>query len=174
MYPRGQSQVIFCSFTNCLDDWAECTLSKIGDDTKLWEVIDTVEVVMSFTQTSKYWRNSLTRISWSSIRRSEEEQLQVPVHAGATQLESNFSEKCFVVLVETKLSMSQLCAFTTKKTKGIMGYILCKLVTEGGRKWQLYSILVMLYLEPPARKSWASWDSSVWRRGGSGVCYQSL
>ena len=49
-------------------------------------------------------------------------------------LESNFSEKCFVVLVETKLSMSQLCAFTTKKTKGIMGYILCKLVTEGGRK----------------------------------------
>lgn len=38
---------------------------------------------------------------------------------GATQLESNFAEKDLGLLVNAKLSMSQQCAFASKKSNGI-------------------------------------------------------
>lgn len=67
---------------------------------------------------------------------------------GATQLESSFIEKSLGVLVDTKLNMSQQCAFATKKDNGLLGCIK-ESVASRLRKviLLLYSPLVRPHLE---------------------------
>ncbi|KAK4806638.1 hypothetical protein QYF61_022944 [Mycteria americana] len=103
------------------DDGAECTLSKLADDTKLGGVADTPEGCVAI-------QRDLDRLEkWAdrNLMKFNKGNCQVlplgrnnPMHQpmlGVSQLERSLAEKALGLLVGTKLNTSQQCALVGKK-----------------------------------------------------------
>ncbi|PKU42592.1 rna-directed dna polymerase from mobile element jockey-like [Limosa lapponica baueri] len=121
--------ILFNIFINDLDDWAECTLSKFADNTKLGGVADRPEgcaaIQRDLDVLDKWADRSLMKFSKGKCK---------VLHLGrnntmhqymlrATQMESSFAEKDLWVLVNTKLNVIQQYDLVAKKANGILGCI---------------------------------------------------
>ncbi|TRZ12441.1 hypothetical protein HGM15179_014665 [Zosterops borbonicus] len=109
-------------------DGTKCTFNKFADDTKLREVSDMPEGCPATQRGLKRLEKQTAEKHMKSSKKAkspgpEEEKPQAPAPAGTIQLESILAEKDLWVLVNTKLSMNQPHALTTKKANGILGCI---------------------------------------------------
>ncbi|KAK4827595.1 hypothetical protein QYF61_019497 [Mycteria americana] len=116
--------VLFNIFINGLDYGAECALSRFADDIKLGRVAGMPEgpaAIQRDLDTLEKWSDrSLMKIS-----RRKYKVLQLgmnnPMHQNMLRvnwLESCLAEKALVVLVDTKLNMSQQCDLAANKANG--------------------------------------------------------
>ncbi|KAK4831677.1 hypothetical protein QYF61_018674 [Mycteria americana] len=146
--------VLFNIFINDLDGGAECTLRKFADDTKLEAVADTPDGWAAI-------QRDLDRLEkWASrtLLKLNKEKCKVlyvgrnnPRHQymrRATHLGSSLAEKDLGVLVDTRLNMSQQCAFVAKKTTNILGCVKRSVACSLREAiLPLYSALVRPHLE---------------------------
>lgn len=104
--------VLFNTFSNGLDDGAECILSKTADYAKLritqnWECLICQRVVLPSRGTTTGWKNGLTGTSWSTTRGSAEPSTAWRNNSshqyvlGPAQLGGSLAEKDLGILVDT-------------------------------------------------------------------------
>ena len=145
---------MFRLLINDPDDGIECTLHKFADSTKLGGDADTPEGCAAI-------QRDLDRMeSWmvKNLMKFNKGKCRVlnlgrnnPKHQhrlGVDLLESDSAERDLGVLVDSKLTLNQQCAFLAKKNDSILGCIQ-KSVASRSREviLSLYSALVRLYLE---------------------------
>ncbi|KAK4827204.1 hypothetical protein QYF61_015232 [Mycteria americana] len=142
-------------FINDLDAGAECTLSKFADATKLGGVADMSEgcaaIQRNLNRLKKWANRNLIMFNKNLMMFNKKYKvLQLgknsPMHQymlGATHVHRSLAEMDLVVLVDTKLNMSQQCALAAKKVNSIQGYIK-RIVASRSREviLPLYSALV--------------------------------
>lgn len=111
--------------TNDLDKWAECTLSKVADGTKLGAVADAPDGCATI-QRGPGWAGEMDQRKPHEDQQSQmpsaapgETQPHVPAQAGGDQLKSSIAEKDLRFLVST-LKMSQPRPLAAK-TDSILG-----------------------------------------------------
>jgi len=128
--------VLFNFFVSDLDEVLECTLSKFADDTKLGGVMDILAGCAAI-------QRDLDRLeSWA------EKNLMKFNKGKCRVLQSSSVERDLGVLMNDKLTMTQLCALAAKKVRGILG-CLKRSVASKSREvlLPLYSALVRPHVQ---------------------------
>ena len=98
---------LFSLFTNVLDEWKECTLSKFADDTKLGGAADTIQ--RDLNRLEGWAERKLMKFNRGKCRvlhlgrNNPKHQYRL----GADVLESSSAERDLGVLVDSRLTMSQ-------------------------------------------------------------------
>ncbi|GAB0175844.1 mitochondrial enolase superfamily member 1 [Grus japonensis] len=146
--------ILFNIFINDMDDRGKCSLSKCADTTKLGAVADTAEghvaIQRDLDRLEKWANRNLMQLNKGNCKvlHLGKNNPRHQYMLGATQLESSLAEKDLEVLVDTKLNMSQQCAFAAKKGSGILS---CTRQSTGSRSreviFPLYSAVVRPQLE---------------------------
>ncbi|KAK4806619.1 hypothetical protein QYF61_013874 [Mycteria americana] len=103
------------------DDGAECTLSKLADDTKLGGVADTPEgcvaIQRDLDRLKKWADRNLVKFNKGNCQvlpLGRNNPMHQPM-LGVSQLERSLAEKALGLLVDTKVNTSQQCALAGKK-----------------------------------------------------------
>jgi len=110
--------VLFNIFVSNMDSGTECTLSKFGDDTKLWAAIDSLEGRDAIQRDL----HRLEKLAQENLMKSNKAKCKV-LHMGRDNpkckyrlgrewIERSPEEKDLGVLVDKKLNMTQQCALT--------------------------------------------------------------
>ncbi|KAJ7418842.1 rna-directed dna polymerase from mobile element jockey-like [Willisornis vidua] len=128
-----------------------CFLSNFteGDDTKLGGVANTpvccAVLQKDLNRLERWTEKNCLKLNKGKCRTNN---LMHQCRLGADQLQSPFVKKNLGVLVNNKLSMSQLCALVSKKANGILGYVRKNIVSRLREViLPLYSSLVRTCLE---------------------------
>ncbi|GAB0176301.1 mitochondrial enolase superfamily member 1 [Grus japonensis] len=110
---------------NDLDDGTECTLSTFADDTKVGGVADTPEgcatIQRDLNRLEKEANRNVLKFSKGKCEVLHMGR-SIPTYQymlGADQLESGLAAKDMVVLVNTKLTVSQQCALVAKAANSL-------------------------------------------------------
>ncbi|KAK4827589.1 hypothetical protein QYF61_019491, partial [Mycteria americana] len=122
----GLGPVLFNIFINVLNAGTECTFSKFADDTKLGAVADRPEgcaaIQRDLNRLEKWADRNLRNFNREKCKvlQMGKNSLMHQYMLDATHLENSLEKKAMVVLVDTKLTMSQQCAFAAKKANAVV------------------------------------------------------
>ena len=110
--------MLFSIFINYIDSGIECTLSKLADDTKLYNVVNRCKG-RDITQADLDRFKQRAQVNFTRFNKAEYKFLHLGVsyqyNTGDEWLEHSPVKKDLRVLMDDKLDMSQQCVFRAQK-----------------------------------------------------------